>query len=95
MQLQELINSLLVLSNSNEQEIKEKFEDIEIDEILIDIISEYKQLSKDKNISIEFETLENVLSYGHHSFVKVIKVYGRVTKIHTQFCLSLSHHFIS
>ncbi|MGB5866650.1 MAG: ATP-binding protein [Arcobacteraceae bacterium] len=71
-QLQELIDSLLFLSNANENELKAKFEKIELDEILMDIISEYKQLTKDKNIAIEFESLENMVSQGHPLLVKIM-----------------------
>jgi len=63
-ELQKLIDSLLFLSNSNSLKLKDSFTSIELDAILIDIISEYKQLIKDKNIIIEFESLENISAFG-------------------------------
>jgi signal transduction histidine kinase len=69
-ELQELIDSLLFLSNANE--LKQMFEKIELDEIIIDVISEYKELTKDKNIVIEFESLENCIAFGHPLLVKIM-----------------------
>jgi len=71
-QLQELIDSLFFLSNSNKQEIVSKFETLEIDEIIIDILSEYKQLVSEKNITIEFDSLENVFTLGDLLLVKIM-----------------------
>ena len=71
-QLQELIDSLFFLSNSNKQEIVSKFETLEIDEIIIDILSEYKQLTNEKNITIEFKSLENVSTLGDLLLVKIM-----------------------
>jgi len=71
-QLQELINSLLFLSNSDEKEIQKKFKDIEVDELIMDILSEYKYLTKEKNISIEFESFEHVIAQGDYQLLKIL-----------------------
>jgi len=71
-QLQELIDSLLFLSNSNSFEIQEQFESLDIDEILMDIISEYTYLTKEKDITIEFLSFENVKVIGQVNLVKIL-----------------------
>jgi len=52
--------------------LKDSFTSIELDAIIIDIISEYKQLIKDKNITIEFESFENISSFGDPVLVKIL-----------------------
>ena len=71
-QLQELIDSLLFLSNSNEKDIQNRFEDIEIDEIIIDILSENKKLTLEKNIVIEFKEFNNTICHGHALLIKIL-----------------------
>jgi heavy metal sensor kinase len=71
-QLEKLIDSLLFLSNSDSIEIQNKFVSLDIDEILMEIISEYSYLTKEKNISIDFLSFENVKSQGYSSLVKVL-----------------------
>ncbi len=71
-QLQELVDSLLFLSNSNAIEIQEQFESLDIDEILVDIITESACLTKEKSIAIEFVSFENVKVIGHVYLVKIL-----------------------
>jgi len=70
--LQDLIDSLLFLSKSNDKEIKSKFEGIELDEIITDAISTNKQLIKQKQIKIEIEKLESVSCNGHPLLLKIL-----------------------
>ena len=70
--LQNLIDSLLFLSESNEKEIKAKSQDIELDEIITDVISQNKQLIEEKNIIFEFIHLENVICQGHPLLLKIL-----------------------
>jgi len=69
---QELIDSLLFLSNSNESQIIELFEQVDIDELLIDTISINKHLSSSKNIKFDFVKFENVKKKGHISLLKIL-----------------------
>jgi signal transduction histidine kinase len=71
-QLQELINSLLFLSKANDEEIKEKFEFIEFDDITLDVISSNKKLLKEKNIKIDFKNFESVTLKAHPLLIKIL-----------------------
>jgi signal transduction histidine kinase len=70
--LQDLIDNLLFLSKSNDNEIKSKFEDIELDEIITNVISANKQLIKQKQIKIEIKKLESVSCNGHPLLLKIL-----------------------
>jgi len=70
--LQELINSLLFLSKSNNQEIQEEFIEIEVDDIITDVISQNKKLIEEKNIKFEFKHLENVVCIGHPLLLRIL-----------------------
>jgi len=69
---QELIDSLLFLSNSNELQSKELFENIDIDELIIDTITLNKHLASSKNINFDFIKFENVKKEGHTSLLKIL-----------------------
>ncbi|HIP11889.1 MAG TPA: HAMP domain-containing protein [Arcobacter sp.] len=71
-QQQELIDSLLFLSNSNEVQIKEQFTELDLDELIIDTISANKHLSSAKKIKFEFFKFENVKVQGHTSLLKIL-----------------------
>jgi len=70
--LKELIDNLLFLSNMNDKRIKNKFEAIDVDEVLIDIISSFKILLEDKKINIEFVEFENINIQGNLQLIKVM-----------------------
>jgi len=70
--LQELINSLLFLSKSNDKEIKSTFIEIEFDDIVTDVISSNKKLLQEKNIQFEFKDFESVHFIGHPQLLKIL-----------------------
>ncbi len=70
--LQELINSLLFLSKSNNKEMKSKFENVELDEIITDVISQNKKLIKEKDIKFEFKKLDSVSCQGHPLLLRIL-----------------------
>jgi len=70
--IQELIDSLLFLSSTNNKEIQATFKMIEIDEIITSVIVENKQLMMKKNIQIDFEEFENTSCYGHPLLLKML-----------------------
>lgn len=63
--LQDLINSLLFLSNTNQNNNEDLFEYIDLDEIILDCISFYKNILKEKNIEIKLDEFENITYFGH------------------------------
>jgi signal transduction histidine kinase len=71
-QLQELIDSLLFLSNNNQEDLKSIFVSVDLDEVVIDAIGELTELLKDKNISIEFGAFENIVTNGHIHLLKIL-----------------------
>lgn len=71
-QLQELIDSLLFLSNESNINIINKFENIQLDELLIDIIAENRRILKEKYISIEFKTFNSITRNGHKLLLKIL-----------------------
>jgi len=70
--LQELIDSLLFLSNTNNKQIQATFKNIEIDEIITNIIIENKLLMEEKNIQIVFKEFDNVTCLGHPILIKML-----------------------
>jgi heavy metal sensor kinase len=51
-QLQELIDNLLFLSQENENNLQEKFEEVELEEVIFDLIIDYQKIAKEKDINI-------------------------------------------
>jgi len=70
--LQELVDSLLFLSTTNKKEIEATFKTIEIDEIIINIISQNRLLMKEKNIQIKFINFENIKIKGHPLLIQMM-----------------------
>ncbi len=70
--LQELINSLLFLSKSNNKEIEQQFTDVELDEIITEVIAQNKQLIETKNIKFYFHHFENIIVQGHPLLLKIL-----------------------
>lgn len=70
--LQELINSLLFLSKSNNKEIEQQFMDVELDEVLTEVIAQNKQLIEKKNIKFYFHDFENIIVQGHPLLLKIL-----------------------
>ncbi len=69
--LQELINSLLFLSKTNKEEIQSKFELVELDEIITDVISQNKQLLEEKSIHIKFKKFDSVSCHGQILLLRI------------------------
>ena len=70
--LQELINSLLFLSKANNKEMQSKFETVELDEIITDVIAQNKQLIEEKDIKFKFKKLDSVGCQGHPLLLKIL-----------------------
>jgi signal transduction histidine kinase len=70
--LQELVDSLLFLSSTNKKEIEATFKTIEIDEIIINIISQNRLLMQEKNIQIKFINFENIKIKAHPLLVQMM-----------------------
>lgn len=70
--LQELVDSLLFLSTSSTKEIQNRFKSFNIDELVIDIMSEYKLLLKKKSLKIELLKLDELLINGDETLIKVM-----------------------
>jgi len=58
--IQEIINSLLLLSKYSKQNIKETFEIINLKELLLGIVSDYKIQFNNKNINLHIKNIENI-----------------------------------
>jgi signal transduction histidine kinase len=70
--LQELINSLLFLSKSNNKEIEQQFTDVELDEIITEVIAQNKKLIEIKNIKFYFHHFDNIVVQGHSLLLKIL-----------------------
>jgi signal transduction histidine kinase len=70
--LQDLIDSLLFLSKANNKDIQNKFELIDLDEIITDVISQNKYLIKNKEIQFEFKRFDSVNCQGHPLLLKIL-----------------------
>ena len=71
-QLQELVDGLLFLSKANNDEIKDKFETVELDEIVTDVITNNKKLIEEKNIQFDIKKLDSVYCQGHPLLLSII-----------------------
>merc|ERR1711916_272553 len=56
-QLQELIDNLLFLSTSNKEQMQKKFEQVDLDEVIFDVILETQYLAKKKQIQVKCEKM--------------------------------------
>jgi len=70
--LKELIDNLLLLSNMDKQNLYKKFELIDLDELIIDIISHNQLFLQQKNIKIDFKEFENIQIKGNTQLLKVM-----------------------
>jgi heavy metal sensor kinase len=70
--LQELINSLLFLSKSNNKEIEQQFAEVELDDIITEVIAQNKQLIETKNIKFYFHDFENTIVQGNFLLLKIL-----------------------
>lgn len=70
--LQDVTDSLLFLSKSNDVEIKQKFEHIDLDETVTEVISINKKLIQEKNIKFDFKKFESVECLGHPLLLKIL-----------------------
>lgn len=70
--LQELINSLLFLSQTNDENIIHKFKTVELDEIITDVISFNKKLIKEKSVQFEFKEFDSVKCQGNPILLKIL-----------------------
>jgi len=70
--LKELIDNLLFLSSVSQKSIKNKFENVDIDEVIVDIISHNNSLLNEKNININFKEFENISIEANAQLLKVM-----------------------
>ncbi|MEA3354586.1 MAG: histidine kinase dimerization/phospho-acceptor domain-containing protein [Campylobacterota bacterium] len=70
--LQQLIENLLFLSNANHNELIETFDEIDIDELIIDIISQNNTILNDKNIEIELTEFKHCIKKGNIHLLKIL-----------------------
>ena len=70
--LKELINNLLFLSNMSKKSIQSKFELVDIDEVVIDIIGSTKILFEEKKIKVNFIEFENINIQANLQLIKVM-----------------------
>ena len=70
--LKELIDNLLFLSNMDDKSIKSKFQNVDIDEVLVDVISSSNILLEEKNINIDFKEFENISINANSQLIKVM-----------------------
>lgn len=69
--LQDTIEKILFLSNTDENIIKDNFTTISLDAIVSEVVEEKQLLAKNKNISIKLLGLENVHILGNAVFLKI------------------------
>lgn len=69
--LQDTIEKILFLSNTDENIIKNSFTDISMDTIVSEVVEEKRPLAKNKNISMELLDLEDVHIFGNATFLKI------------------------
>jgi signal transduction histidine kinase len=70
--LKELIDNLLFLSNMDDKSIKSKFKSVDIDEVIIDVISSFNILLDEKKIKIEFKDFDNISINANEQLLKVM-----------------------
>ncbi len=70
-QLQEIIEKILFLSSNADEDIIKNFEEVYIDEIISDAISEKMQFAKMKNIKLHFIELEPLTTKGSMTLLKI------------------------
>ena len=58
--IQEIVNSLLLLTKYSKQNISQTFETIQLDEVLRNVINNYKLKLKERNITLHIDKLANV-----------------------------------
>lgn len=71
-QLQELIDNLFFLSQENEFVLQNKFEIVELDEVVFDLIIDYQRLAKQKNIVILCDNIQAINIQGNKTLLKIM-----------------------
>ncbi len=70
--LQKMVTNLLLLTRMRDDTIKEKFIDIEIDDIVLHIVGEYMILASQKKININIEELESLVVRGDKTLITIL-----------------------
>jgi signal transduction histidine kinase len=70
--LQEMIDGLLFLSTKNKIELKSKFQMLEFDSVLLDVIGDAQKSAKSKGIEFEIEPIEEIELYGDVTLLKIM-----------------------
>ena len=69
--LHEVIEKILFLSSNTKNELKRNFNEVYLDEILMDAIEEKRLLCKQKNLNLHVNTLEAVSVSGNAALLKI------------------------
>ncbi|WP_333805468.1 sensor histidine kinase [Sulfurospirillum sp.] len=69
--LHEVIEKILFLSSNTKNELKRHFNEVYLDEILMDAIEEKRLLCKQKNLNLQVNTLEPVSVSGNAALLKI------------------------
>ena len=70
--LQELVSNLLTLTRMQDKTIKDTFEKVSIDNILLDIIGEYMIIANEKSIQLDIEELEDCVIDGNKTLINIL-----------------------
>lgn len=69
---QKLINNLLLLTRMRDDTIKERFKEISIDVILLDVVGEYMIIANQKHITLEIESLDELRIKGDKTLISIL-----------------------
>lgn len=70
--LESLVSNLLILTRMRDKSIKDAFDDILLDDILLDVISEYMIIADKKKINLEIEDLEEMQVLGNKTLLSIL-----------------------
>lgn len=69
--LQELITNLLTLTRMQDKSIKDAFEKISVDDILLEVVGEYLLVANKKSIQLEIEELDELTILGNKTLLNI------------------------
>lgn len=70
--LQKMVSSLLLLTRMDDDSIKDRFKDLEVDGLLLDIIGEYMLLATQKGVTLEIEELDPLHVKGDETLLPIM-----------------------
>jgi len=69
--LQKMLTNLLMLTRMGDDAIKESFNDVEIDTVLLEVIGEYMMVADQKKITLEIKTLDHLVIAGNETLISI------------------------